>query len=373
MVGDGVTIPDEYEALNFDDVREDVAELYRRSGAFNDELDSTYPVKIAGNVFESSFVLAKMDPDAYRNAQVEWQETRRADWLQLADSVLDDDAYPDNRAQFNRVVEAIRAGSIIPFVGSGVGVPCGNPTWSDFLRSLAPNHILAAVQQHLDDGEFEEAAQLIADDLGRPLFWIKLENRLTQDIRLRGPILMLAETFGAGCVVTTNFDPLLEAAFELMGERFCHVSTLLTPGRFRRALDEGRDVPQLLKMHGDAEEENGRVLTLDEFNSHYGNGAIDFTMPVPALAQRLLASPLLFVGCGLNDDRVLQLARAVVDAAAPPATRHYAILEAPEEEDPHLAERERVLGDAHIFPIWYPSGEHDAVEALLAALADRAR
>ena len=366
-----MTIPDEYEALNFDDIRADVAELYRRNGAFNDDLDSTYPVEIAGNEFESSFVPAKMDPDAYRNAQVEWQEARRADWLLYAEGVLDDDAYSENRARFNRAVEAAKGGAIVPFVGSGLGVPCGNLTWSAFLRRLAPSDLIAAVDQHLDDGEFEEAAQLIADSLGRPLFWEKLENSLTQEVRLRGPILLLAETFGEGCIVTTNFDPLLEAAFELMGARFCHVSTLLTPARFGRALDEGRDVPQLLKIHGDAEEENGRVLTLDEFNAHYGNGVIDFAKPVPAFAQRLLARPLLFVGCGLNDDRVLQLAQAVASAAASPGTRHYAILEAPEEEDPHLAERERVLGAAHIFPIWYPFGEHDAVEALLAALAAR--
>lgn len=370
-----MTIRDEYEALNFDGVREDIAELYRRNGAFNDELDSSYPVEIAGNVFESSFVLAKMDPDAYRNAQVEWQEARRADWLQLADNVLDDGAYPDNRARFNRAMDAAARGVLVPFVGSGLGVPCGNPTWSDFLRSLAtiaPGGVLDVVERHLDDGLFEEAAQFLADELGRALFWERLENRLTQDVRLRGPILLLAETFRASCVVTTNFDPLLESAFELMGEPFRHVSTGLTLGRFRRGLDEARDVPQLLKLHGDAEEENGRVLTLDEFNEHYGNGAIDFTQPVPAFAQRLFTQPLLFVGCGLNGDRVLQLAEAVAHVAtAAPPTRHYAILEAPEVEDPDLAERERTLGDAHIFPIWYPYGEYDAVEALLSVLAEK--
>ena len=371
-----MTIRDEYEALNFDGVRSDVAELYRRNGAFNDELDSSYPVEIAGNEFESSFVLAKMDPDAYRDAQVAWEDTRRADWLQLAESVLSDDAYPDNRARFDRVADATSAGSVIPFVGSGLGVPCGNPTWSDFLRSLAVNTQAGAsetVEQFLSNGQFEEAAQFIAEALGPSLFWERLENRLTQDVRLRGPVLLLAETFGVGCVVTTNFDSILEDAFELAGGPFRHVSTVLTPGRFSRALDERRNVPQLLKLHGDAEADEGRVLTLDEFNELYGEGAIDFGKPVPSFALKMLSQPLLFIGCGLNDDRVLQLASAAAQVAAALPTRHYAIIEAPPGGGTPLAQRKRALAQAEIYPIWYPNAEHEAVEALLVALADRTR
>ena len=316
-------------------------------------------------------------PDAYRDAQVAWEDTRRADWLQLADSILSDDAYPDNRARFDRVADATSAGSVIPFVGSGLGVPCGNPTWSDFLRSLAVNTQAGAsetVEQFLSNGQFEEAAQFIAEALGPSLFWERLENRLTQDVRLRGPVLLLAETFGVGCVVTTNFDSILEDAFELAGGPLParldrpHTRPFLT-----RASTSAATSPSSSSSTEDAEADEGRVLTLDEFNDLYGEGVIDFGKPVPSFALKLLSQPLLFIGCGLNDDRVLKLASAAAQVAAALPTRHYAIIEAPPDGGTPLAQREHALAQAEIYPIWYPNAEHEAVEALLVALADRTR
>ncbi len=77
------------------------------------------------------------------------------------------------------------------------------------------------------------------------------------------------------------------------------------------------------------------------------------------------------MGCSLTVDRVLSCMRDHVKAEGNDGVaRHYAFLAAPDTDvDRH--EREAVLAEFNIFPIWYNKDEDDlSIEALLHLLAD---
>jgi hypothetical protein len=78
--------------------------------------------------------ILREDPNAYREELDLWlsevwkpeQEERRAAILTLH----------ANAKRYDDLVEAVERQQVVPFVGSGMSVPSGLPTWSDLLRRL---------------------------------------------------------------------------------------------------------------------------------------------------------------------------------------------------------------------------------------------
>src|SRR5205814_9554729 len=80
------------------------------------------------------------------------------------------------------------------------------------------------------------------------------------------------------------------------------------------------------------------LLTLTQYQNSYGSGdapQIDFTRPLPSLLRDLLTqSPILFLGCSLNHDRVIKLVKQVAEEKK--FAHHYAIVEHPGSENAFL-------------------------------------
>jgi hypothetical protein len=167
--------------------------------------------------------------------------------------------------------------------------------------------------------------------------------------------------------VTTNFDRVLEGVFKEAEEPFDERVFGAKPDLFAAALHQ--DKRYLLKIHGDVLERTDRVLTLTEYEHHYGSklaGGADLTRPLPRLLKQLFTSrTLLFLGCSLGPDRTLVLLKRVADEdGAPPP--HFAIVPTIAEAD--MPARARFLAQHHVRPLWYPAGRHEAVETFLSAL-----
>ena len=135
-----------------------------------------------------------------------------------------------------------------------------------------------------------------------------------------------------------------------------------------RALERNGTV--LLKLHGDWEDPDHRVLTLSEYRQNYGDAeaAINFDLPLPQLFKLLAVRPLLFLGCNLNEDRTLKILKRV--AADLKTSRHYAVVQKPKSAAKFRA-RMQFLATHNIRPIWYPEGEHHRIERLLEYLSEQ--
>ncbi len=333
---------------------------------FNEALDAEGPIEICGAPFYPSDVLFKLDPEAYEAALLEWQDQERE---RLLDAISDLREIRENGRRIDDLIGAAQRGAIVPFVGAGLTVPCGMPAWTQFLVESAVHAGLVEtdVRTRLARGQYEEVAEEVVNALGPARFDDLVDGKFGGSAVPTGAILHLP-AFATGCVITTNFDELLERAYEAAGAPFTERIVGCSQTGFRRALADREH--HLLKLHGSVRDSRTRVLTLAEYKAAYGDGTIDYTQELPKTLKKAFTSArLLFIGCSLATDRTLTLFQEVlVQEGHEDIPRHYAILEHP--GDDQLLEREKFLGERSIFPIWFPTGEYACIEAVTAVLAN---
>lgn len=284
----------------------------------------------------------------------------------------------DNRFSISELNRQVGSNiGIIPFVGAGLSAPMGLPTWTEFLRTLgvkAGVTVHSKVAECIESGKFECAASVLEEALGE--HW--LQDAIEQEYgdfhlsELHGKaekeaVYRLPE-LSAGPVITTNFDSVVEKVFEIRGVPFQKVIYGVAPDWWYDA--RTKNAPYLLKIHGDATERSTRVLTYDEYRSHYGDiygAGIDSEKPLPkAVADTLVSRPLLFLGCSLQHDWVVRTMAVV--AQANPTMEHYAIMAVPNDEGT-WNQRQTDLARCCIRPIWFPSGRFESIALIIDHVA----
>lgn len=327
---------------------------------FEEELDAEGEVSIRGNVYSRTEILSGVRPEAYELALEEWVDERNQQLIEEADEYLEE---LDTIARFERLKTSFATSEMLPFVGAGMSIETGFPAWTPTLFKLQKMSTIQEdeLKEMLDRGEYEDAAQKLNDDLGAGLFNEKLEAIFAKALTPIGIVNFLPELFPRGTVITTNFDKLLEEVFKVSNQGFDEVET-------------GRDLEEVLKqhaaggrllvkIHGHCTKLNARVLLASEYETAYEDDGV-----VSEFFNRIMfGRSMLFLGCSLCVDRtILVMERIVNEHGAEKLPRHYAFLELRDDDD--QGERERQLARANIFPIWYPSGQHGAVEAFLVKL-----
>lgn len=335
-------------------------------GKFDDELVAEINPKdgkvyVEGYPF-TPYSILNADPTIYEEAFSDWREKRNNDYLIKADEILD---LYNNKRRFNKLKESYRRGAVIPFLGAGMSIPSGYPGWTEFLRQLRNETRVSEedLNDLLSKGKYEEAAQVLADDMPAGSFDEAIESAFGSDERLAGPINLFPYIFDTS-VITTNFDNVIKRCYEVADLHFSETLLGASARELPKLLGQGSKV--LVKLHGKFNSANDRVLTYLEYQRHYGEQPCLRTV-IEAICTRTL----LFVGCSLSVDRtILALIRHSKEKGYDVATRHYAFLSIGECED-RLARRDE-LAKANIFPIWYPAedGHDECIEALLRKLVE---
>lgn len=329
------------------------------SNEANLSINESGQVSIRGRCWRPEEILQEMSADIYSEIFLEWLEDRKQELLGTAKSILQSFDQDD---RFEALKGTYRRGALIPFVGAGMSEPSGYPGWRNFLLRLRKQTAIPEDQflAQLGQGEYEEAAQGLADALGVG-FNEEVENAFGVDRDLVGPVQLLPYVFDTA-VITTNFDSVLKRCFDNAGRPFEETIPGHEGQELLRLLGANRRL--LVKVHGRAMSGVGRVLTAAEYDAAYGEH-------LPAVVEAFCSRPLLFLGCGLSVDRLLaEIGRFVEAKGHDRVPRHYAFLSAPKSEDARIV-RKAELARFNIYPIWYPTGEHDdSIEALLYGLAD---
>jgi len=340
-----------------------------RDPEFDEALRAQYPpqnVDVIGRACDPADLLFEVDKVQYIERRKGWRGARRAELL--GENDFEKPVFDRNVQRFEELRRLVGRGRLVPFLGAGVSVSCGFPTWRGFLLRVAREHSVnleREVQAHLDSEQFEDAAQHLLETLREPRFAETFDRMFALRSGLpSSPILREIRALADGCIVTTNFDRLIESQLNVREVFLGRAAT-----EFHRALADGEQA--LLKLHGDLRGIANRVLTRAEYDAAYGSeNAPDLSLALPDALSRLVGHHrLLFLGCSLGPDRILRVLHNLVrlhgESRFP---RHYAITEAPTNLS-SLNERESFLNDRMIFPIWYPAGAHGVVPALLQDLA----
>lgn len=213
----------------------------------------------------------------------------------------------------------------------------------------------------VDGGKYADLAGYCRDLLGREVFHEELRAALRVAGDIPGTHRAIVDTPYA-CIVTTNFDTLLEDAYARWsprgvpkaptGAELAQQGTLLFDETFF-----------ILKAHGDLDDERSIVLTSEDYR-RVVHSSPAFQATMGGILQRYA---LLFVGYSLSDINfrlLLDNQLTIFNEYVPP---RYALM-----EGVGAAEREILWRTAKLRVISYLKGQHDLVGRLLRSLAPAA-
>jgi hypothetical protein len=244
------------------------------------------------------------------------------------------DVQPLSEADWRLILRRIRAERCVPFLGAGASLGTrlspGLPTGATIARALAEecgypgadNTDLLRVAQFysmvFDEHEVREAIRRRINGLGvKP-----------------GTLHETIASLPFPMVLTTNFDRLMERAFEDAGK------APSVSGYERRAVAEDLrrptpSQPLVYKLHGSIDAPHTMIVTEDDVIGFLA--CLLLRDPdLPSIVKQVFEShSLLFVGYGLKDWNIRVLMRAIrgKTLSSPPEMSCFAIQRRPEEEN----------------------------------------
>lgn len=346
--------------LIVDKVEEALQAAYSSNQEFNAVLDEAEPLSFRSlrdpeheYLVKVSDALYWVERDAYLDELDHWEGQCQVNQHEAATAFIKDS---DQQAVFLDLVDAIRFGRIAPFVGAGLSKACGYPMWGEALRKIAQKLDGLGVQDIeplMAQYDYLQAAQVLQDAAAQQVqHFIKTEFR--QRGAIHGPVRLLPE-LSNGCIVTTNFDTVIEDLFRDQNQPLDgYMHGTQAGNNFVQRLLRGERC--ILKLHGDAGQANTHVFTQAQYQAAYGgtNGEpFAFQNQLPrALRQIFISHSLLFLGCSLEQDKTLDLFKFVVDEAAFEIPDHFALLNEPATPQERARKEARLL-QLKIRPLWY--------------------
>ena len=194
------------------------------------------------------------------------------------------------------LIEAIRKGNAILFVGAGVSATLNLPTFAGLVDDIASelNYDPDVFRLLGDFPVLAEYYQIKQKTLG------KLRSRL--DVKWHGADIDISKSVVHRLIVnlnfpviyTTNWDRWIERAFSCYNKPF---TKIVSVGDLS-AIEPSKT--QIIKFHGDFDSDSSLILTESSYFSRF-----DFEMPLDIkLRSDILGKTVLFIGYSLTDANV---------------------------------------------------------------------
>lgn len=283
---------------------------------------------------------------------------------EIFDAIMNCDS-KQNVVQFERLAQQCAKNNVVPFVGAGMSVPIYK-SWVNLLLDMADDplfpQLLKDTELFLEKNDYEGAASLLCNELGRARFFDALDiefdsRKIDSKVIATMSITLLPQIF-KNLMVTTNFDRVLEHVCNFSKQDFIMTPSLVGSNKntIINWVHENENI--LIKLHGDIYDKESLVLFTEQYEKTY-----DFESEYYKIIKAIFSKKqFLFLGCSLEADRTMQLIQTL-------KLKHFAFVQLPEQIS-QRGKRIKYLGDSEITPIWYPfeDKEHLSVGILLKKL-----
>ncbi|MGV1785844.1 MULTISPECIES: SIR2 family protein [Agrobacterium] len=216
--------------------------------------------------------------------------------------------------------ESLHDGTGAVFVGAGVSMAAGYPSWSELLTDIGAEigvnsrdilDLAALAQWHiLETGAATGVRSVIRREIG-------LERPLPD-------VVQTLARLPVRHIWTTNYDRLVERAFTEIGRPLTSVST----GR-DLSLKSMPGAARLYKMHGTVDRLDDIVISTDDYEL-YRTKRKAF---LPLLEAHLSSMSMLFVGLSLTDPNIRHVLSLIRESFTDAPPEHFAILKPPKAGD----------------------------------------
>jgi hypothetical protein len=197
------------------------------------------------------------------------------------------------------LVDAVRQKRAILFVGAGVSKNVGVPTTDEIVTEIAKQlgHDPESFRALGDHRALAEYYKLVRGTLGPLRSWMDVTWHRNEVCVTESRIHRLIVELSFPIVYTTNYDRWLEKAYDAYGKPYTKIANV------GDLLESRPGVTQIVKFHGDFDDDASLVLTEESFFER-----LDFQSALDIKLQSdVLGRPVLFIGYSLSDVNIRYL------------------------------------------------------------------
>lgn len=270
--------------------------------------------------------------------------------------------YPHNKESYSELLGRCKSGYAVPYIGAGLSVFAGLPTWWRLLKTLqeeCPDKSFSLSNPLLAANEIEKQLGDKFLDIVKQEFHYYDDNKwwrdtLTDRNAASQAISVIPKLF-RGPIITSNYDKFIEAIHNF------DIDVAL-PDDIEILNDTSQEIKHLIyKVHGCISKPESIILTGNSYDRYYESDSEH----VKTLSTFFKRFNLVFLGCSLQlsegKDRPIELWEHLVRSGQ----YHFAILPCERE---NCTKRYKELTKINIYPIFYPNSKHECVKTVLDRL-----
>lgn len=199
-----------------------------------------------------------------------------------------------------KIKDLINQGRLILFIGSGLSVPLGLPSWGSLIDFMGEQlgydpKVFDLYGDYLPRAEYYKIYK--KGDLSELRQWMDNNWRVSDEKIKKSETHELLASLNVKTIYTTNYDHCLEQAFSLKKKAVKRVVSI------EDMYDTKEDNVQVIKFHGDMDKPESMVLTESDYFDR-----MEFENPLDILLRSdMLTHSFLFLGYSMSDPNLRML------------------------------------------------------------------